>query len=439
MTSPTTKRAVPSTSPSVIAEAAVLADLSVLLLLTGVFIPAFAVAAPLVATVPMAVLYSRRGGRAVGLAATIGLVVALLVGGLTTVSMVTAALYGIASAIAIRRNWGQIRAVLVGLVVCWLPLSAATVASFAVLTESRELTLDATRNQARGIVNGLERLLPTAVGFDSTVPRLFDFIDWCVEYWYIGIPIGQLILTVLYSVTSFILAKPIIERIDDAFGTSVTSHSWPSPVDDTTPLPLDARDVVVRVASRTRPLVQLRSLTLTSGEQVALVGSNGAGKSTLLRVLSGLSEFEGSVQHGTAANLGAVGGTHFIAQRPASGFLGARVRDELQWGHELPLDVSAMTEALERVGVNVPLDQSVEQLSGGEAARVALARVILATPSLVLVDELAAMLDPASRIDIAEQLASLTERGAAVLYATHNLDEVRRASRIVELPESLHP
>jgi ABC-type Mn2+/Zn2+ transport system ATPase subunit len=166
---------------------------------------------------------------------------------------------------------------------------------------------------------------------------------------------------------------------------------------------------------------------------VALVGPNGAGKTTLLRTLVGLNEYSGTLQQGTGANVGADGGTHYIAQRPSSQFLGARVQDELQWGRPKPFTEDELRQVLTRVGVSVPIDQAVEQLSGGEAARVSLARVLLAHPAVVLIDELTAMLDPNGRNEIANELTAMASAGAAVIHATHDARDTQSTDSSIEL------
>lgn len=184
------------------------------------------------------------------------------------------------------------------------------------------------------------------------------------------------------------------------------------------------------------------SLTVESGEIIAIIGPSGAGKSSFLRLLNRLDEPTGGTVY--------VDGTDyrdrdpqalrrqigFVAQQPAlrSGSvtdnvaLGAVVRDE-------SIDHDRVASLLTRVGLDGYADQSVEDLSGGEAQRVAVARALYLDPDVVLLDEPTAHLDDTSEARVESLLSDLlSERGLTCLIVTHDTRQARRlGDRIIEL------
>ena len=126
----------------------------------------------------------------------------------------------------------------------------------------------------------------------------------------------------------------------------------------------------------------------------------------------------------------------FVAQQPAlrSGTvaenvaLGAVVRDE-------PIDHDRVTTLLARVGLEGYADRTVEDLSGGEAQRVAVARALYLDPEVLLLDEPTAHLDDASEARIESLLEELfRERGLTCLIVTHDTSQANRlGDRIIEI------
>lgn len=177
------------------------------------------------------------------------------------------------------------------------------------------------------------------------------------------------------------------------------------------------------------------SFDIQPGEVVGLVGPNGAGKSTLLRILAGLLL--------PSAGTARVASCDVVAERPhsrrevgsalsedrgLSGRLSAR--ENLRFfaalfglhGQPAHARIAELAERFEAVKL---LDRDVRTLSSGEKARLALIRALLHRPKVVLLDELTRSLDPGAATRLRRQLVSeVSSHGAAVLFASHDLQEV---------------
>ena len=164
---------------------------------------------------------------------------------------------------------------------------------------------------------------------------------------------------------------------------------------------------------------------LLPGEALALVGPNGAGKSTLLSILAGaLEPSSGEVR--TAARVG------WAPQRPA---LYGRLTpgENLELFARLEGDSAPVAELL----AELELERAVQAatLSVGMRQRLNLALALLGSPQVLLLDEPTASLDPARRELVWERVGRLLAAGGAVCFATQNLDEVGRATRVARIEE----
>ncbi|MFB3880857.1 MAG: energy-coupling factor ABC transporter ATP-binding protein [Armatimonadota bacterium] len=180
------------------------------------------------------------------------------------------------------------------------------------------------------------------------------------------------------------------------------------------------------------------SFGISAGERVALVGANGSGKSTLLHLLDGLYfAQQGSVEaFGEKLTERALEGTDFARQfRQEVGFLfqnseaqlfSSSVEEEIAFG---PLQLGWSGEEIgRRVGdvlevLEIPhLRRRVPQrLSNGEKKRVALASLLVMSPSVLLLDEPTAGLDPRSQSLLLDLLDELHRSGLTLVTATHDL------------------
>lgn len=173
----------------------------------------------------------------------------------------------------------------------------------------------------------------------------------------------------------------------------------------------------VSAARPGRPLFTNLSVTLSKGDRIGVVGLNGSGKSTLLRALGAIDEPEsGAVRKGRDVRVG------FLEQRPL--LPAGTVREAVGEGWEA-------AAVLEHLGMGPLVDAEVPSLSGGQAKRVALARLLVAESDLLILDE------PTNHLDI-EAISWLEERlarhrGGLVLvtHDRHVLDRV--TTRILEI------
>ncbi|MFI6452567.1 ABC transporter substrate-binding protein [Streptosporangium amethystogenes] len=172
-------------------------------------------------------------------------------------------------------------------------------------------------------------------------------------------------------------------------------------------------------------------LQIEQGEFLALVGPSGAGKSTLLRVLSGLQ----APSSGTVRRPEDDGGaTRSVSQYPHLlpwRTVARNVRLGLEYrangGRWLGGKAGAdqrVREVLSDLGIGDLAGRYPAQLSGGQAQRVAVARAVVAGPSLLLLDEPFGALDPLTRADLQDWLRSVHARlGLSTVLVTHDLDE----------------
>lgn len=189
-----------------------------------------------------------------------------------------------------------------------------------------------------------------------------------------------------------------------------------------------------RHAGRRAPAITGLDLRIEPGERVLLLGASGAGKSTLLAALAGVlggadeGDETGSLSldgHDPRAHRGIAG---LVLQDPDSQTILARVGDDVAFGCEnlgVPREAiwSRVREALDAVGLDLPLGHPTAALSGGQRQRLALAGVLAMRPGVLLLDEPTANLDPPGVIEVRDAVHRVVEdTGATLIVVEHRLD-----------------
>ncbi len=190
----------------------------------------------------------------------------------------------------------------------------------------------------------------------------------------------------------------------------------------------------VRVALGNKFVVQVEALRVGTGEFVGLLGPNGAGKSTLLRAILGLIPHEGAI-HIEGAELRSLRYAErarvmaYVAQDRdvAWSMTVAEIVTLGRWPHRTPfagltgIDVAAVDKAMDRMDVSQLRDRAVTTLSGGERARVLIARALAQETPLLLADEPTAGLDPSHQFALMAMFRELAAEGRTVIATMHEI------------------
>lgn len=176
-----------------------------------------------------------------------------------------------------------------------------------------------------------------------------------------------------------------------------------------------------------RDVFERLDLCVRHGETVAILGASGCGKSTLLRCIAGLVPPDG----GEVAVDGAVG---FVFQEPRL-LPWLTVERNVAFAARDERERARVREVLALVGLASARDQLPKELSGGMAQRAALARSLVRSPQVLLLDEPLSALDALLRIELQTAVARIvSETRCTALLVTHDVDEaLYLADRILVL------
>ena len=187
------------------------------------------------------------------------------------------------------------------------------------------------------------------------------------------------------------------------------------------------------------PVVEGVSLTVKEGEFIGLIGPNGAGKTSLMRAALGLLPHEGRSSLTAIAPRARARAAAFLPQGreiawPVSVETVVALGRSAHLGATPEADRAAVARALDRMGLQNYRSRSATALSGGEQARVLIARALAQETPLLLADEPVAGLDPEAQLKTMEVFADLAREGRAVVASIHDLGLAARAcSRLVML------
>lgn len=184
------------------------------------------------------------------------------------------------------------------------------------------------------------------------------------------------------------------------------------------------------------------NLEVGDGEIVALIGASGSGKSTLLRIICGLESADDGEVMLAGENIDGIPcekrNIGMIFQSPIL-YPHMNVARNLHLGIGEKMSREEKDELIEQMLNDVDLAgfqlRNVDELSGGEAQRVALARTLLTKPRALLMDEPFSALDTELRESLAEKTRKLlSQLDIPIIHVTHDVDEAQRiADRVVRL------
>ena len=178
------------------------------------------------------------------------------------------------------------------------------------------------------------------------------------------------------------------------------------------------------------------NVSVPAGQVVGIIGPSGCGKSTMMRAIVGVqANVSGAIEvlgdpAGAASRRGDVG---YLTQDP-SVYDELSIRENLMYFGGL---LGVGSERIDTVLADVRLDdfqqQRVDNLSGGQRARVSLAIALLNEPPLLVLDEPTVGLDPVLRHELWAQFAEIAAVGSTLLVSSHVMDEATRCDRLILL------
>lgn len=188
-------------------------------------------------------------------------------------------------------------------------------------------------------------------------------------------------------------------------------------------------------------------LQVCEGEMLAITGKSGSGKTTVLNIMGLLEKpSSGTVKlfGENSPRIGSAQANKLLQTRIAYLFQNYALIDDatVDENLEIPLLYSKAArkekqkrkmDALEKVGLDIPLKQKIYGLSGGEQQRVAIARILLKPCELILADEPTGSLDADNRNEIVKLLQGLNQEGKTIVIVTHDPYVAEACDRIVTL------
>lgn len=191
------------------------------------------------------------------------------------------------------------------------------------------------------------------------------------------------------------------------------------------PYALQCKNLWQRYEKNSPDIIKGCDLGIRKGECYGLLGSNGGGKSTLLRVICGLCKpYMGTVslfgKKQKAYKNGSLfrGMLAFLPQEPVTMFVKESVREDLlQSGDKVTVE-----NVSQRMGIEHLLDRHPWDLSGGEIQKCAFAKILLADPKIIVLDECTKGMDSFAKKALGDILLDLKDEGRTILLVTHDLE-----------------
>ncbi|WOC77317.1 ABC transporter ATP-binding protein [Stutzerimonas frequens] len=257
--------------------------------------------------------------------------------------------------------------------------------------------------------------------------------------WFMIGPVEQL-LSLQYA---FYAAGGALGRINQLLARA-DEPQYPGgrdPFADQATVAIDVRGLTF--AYQDEPVLEGLDLSIAAGEKVAVVGASGGGKSTLVQLLLGLYQPQsGEIRFGGVPleeiSLGVVrDNVAVVLQHPA--LFNDTVRANLTMGRERDdkqcwraLEIAQLAETIRQLpdGLDSIVGRSGVRLSGGQRQRLAVARMVLAEPKVVILDEATSALDAATEYALHQGLNRFLQ-GRTTLIIAHRLSAVKQADRVL--------
>lgn len=203
------------------------------------------------------------------------------------------------------------------------------------------------------------------------------------------------------------------------------------------------KDVTFAYPGEKRNAIDNLNIEIEKGEHIALVGRNGSGKSTFARLLNGLNlpargvvTVDGMTTSDKTRLFDIRKTVGVVFQNPDNQTVASIVEDDVAFGPEnlgVPRkEIGERIEyALNAVGMAEYRKATPSRLSGGQKQRIAIAGVLAIKPSVIVMDESTAMLDPKGRKEVTDTVKKLhDENGMTVINITHYMEEAVSADKI---------
>ncbi len=200
---------------------------------------------------------------------------------------------------------------------------------------------------------------------------------------------------------------------------------------------LEFDDVVYGYVCSRRPATQNLSLKIPAGKRCGLIGQNGCGKTTFFLLANGLYQpshgsirFRGSPIHYDRASLTSLRQQiGLVFQNPEHQLVASTVEEDISYGlYNLGVPDAEIAQRVQAISSEFNLielaHQPIHNLSLGQKKRVSIADVMVLKPSLLLLDEPTAYLDPRHTRQLVHQLEQIHQGGTTVVLASHDLDFV---------------
>lgn len=233
-----------------------------------------------------------------------------------------------------------------------------------------------------------------------------------------------------YATCAFELVDGAVRAVENLgrFKCEATLAERGALCDANAPAAVSARGAWFRYGRDDDWVLRGLDLEVRQGEVHALVGGNGCGKSTLLALIAGTRR----AQRGEVRS--AISAKAMLPQDPKALFAEERVDEELmEWAHIGGYGADEVQAMMGELGVADRADLHPYDLSGGQRQMLALGKLLLVHPRLLLLDEPTKGLDRAAREHVAGMIEAARRDGVTVIVSTHDLAFVRRVADRVSL------